>query len=175
MHSSQHSTCHVQVGYTFWICIVYTILIWQLWSTYSRSFFSANGCILFKVIKALISKEWHYVRHCIYYLYYTYKHKYIPRVVKPHLWKLEKEGHGACLRKCTHHPTLLLHLCVCMLAWRSQYYQEDPVPSSNGNHHHLFVCMYRGSSNSMDICPKYFCLISEPKNIARNCDNFTIR
>ena len=78
---------------------------------------------------------------CIYYLYYyNYIHTYyIPRrVVKPHLWKLEKEGHGACLRKCTHHPTLLLHLY--MLAWRSQYYQEDPVPSSNGNHHHSFVC-----------------------------------
>ena len=30
-------------------------------------------------------------------------------------------------------------VCVCMLAWRSQYYQEDPVPSSNGNHHHSFV------------------------------------
>ena len=163
---------------TLWICIVYTILIWHLWSTYSRSFFSANGCILFKVIKALISKEWHYVRHCIYYLYYTYKHKYIPRVVKPHLWKLEKEGHGACLRKCTHHTTLLLHLCVCLHGAVNTIKKILSLQAMEIIIIRLCVCIGGPRIVVWIFVPNIFAWYLNPKIAlctARNCDNFTIK
>ena len=76
---------------------------------------------------------------CIYYLYYYITYIYCTSSQASFVETWERRTWSMFIVYANVHIILLYYICICLLAWRSQYYQEDPVPSSNGNHHHSFV------------------------------------